>query len=57
MFDGADLTGADLSEAHLEEAVLREVNFDWATLSGVTYDPKTVWPAGFYAPADRTVLE
>jgi uncharacterized protein YjbI with pentapeptide repeats len=54
---GARFTDADLSGAHLEGAVLKEVNFDWATLTGVTYNPKTIWPAGFYAPADRTVLE
>jgi hypothetical protein len=42
---------------NLKGAVLQQVNFDWATLAGVTYDPRTTWPAGFYAPSDRTVLE
>jgi hypothetical protein len=37
--------------------VLQQVNFDLATLTGVAYDPRTTWPAGFYAPSDRTVLE
>jgi hypothetical protein len=35
----------------------KDVNVDRATLTGVTYNPKTIWPAGFYAPPDRTVLE
>jgi hypothetical protein len=42
---------------NLKGAVFQQVNFDWATLAGVTYDPRTTWPAGFYAPSDRTVLE
>jgi uncharacterized protein YjbI with pentapeptide repeats len=54
---GAKFTDADLSGAHLEGAVLRETNFDRATLTGTTYDPRTTWPAGFYAPSDQTALE
>ena len=57
VLSGARFADADLSGAHLEGAVLQQVNFDWATLTGVTYDPRTTWPAGFYAPSDRTVLE
>jgi hypothetical protein len=37
--------------------MLQEVNFDRATLTGATYDPRTTWPAGFYAPPDQTVIE
>jgi uncharacterized protein YjbI with pentapeptide repeats len=62
VFDGADLTEADFSEARLEGASfkganLTAVNFDLADLKGAIYDQGTTWPAGFYAPPDRTVLE
>jgi uncharacterized protein YjbI with pentapeptide repeats len=54
---GAKFTDAILPGAHLEGARLGDVNFDRADLKNVTYSPETVWPAGFYAPPDRTVLE
>jgi uncharacterized protein YjbI with pentapeptide repeats len=54
---GARFTDADLTGAHVEGATLTKVNFDRATTTGVTYNPETSWPAGFYAPPDRTVLE
>jgi uncharacterized protein YjbI with pentapeptide repeats len=62
VFDGADLTGADFREATLKGASfkgadLSGVNFDYADLTNAVYDSHTTWPAGFYAPPDRTVLE
>ena len=54
---GADLGEADLRGARLEGANLTGADLTLAVLTGATYDKDTKWPAGFYAPPDRTQIE
>jgi hypothetical protein len=55
---GAKFDGADLRGAHLEGADLRKsTGLETAKLDGVTYDPSTHWPEGFWAPEDQRVFQ